>query len=751
MGDDNFRIIIIDDNTEIHNDFLKILTSKKSSISKISELAGLKNILFEEDEESITLPEFEIDTATQGKEGFARIMEAYNAGKPYALAFVDIRMPPGWDGIETIKHIWSVDKDIQIVICTAYSDYTWEETVARLGKNDNLLILKKPFDYIAVRQLAYALTHKWRLMQNERAYRLVLEDRVKERTHSLEKSLSITRATLESSADGIMVIDIAGNVIDFNNKFISMWNIPTNTIASKLAKKIFDYLDEQIIQPKNFFSSFNNSEILEKIIMDTLILNADRIFECYSQPHQLNNNIIGRVWSFRDITKRAMLEKRLQHQATHDSLTGLPNRVFLIEKIEQTILSSKHDGKHFAILFFDLDRFKLVNDSLSHEAGDELLQAVAARINQMIRPEDIFARLSGDEFILLIPNLSNPEHAVVEIAQQLIKKIHDPFLIKGRVITISMSIGVSIYPKDGETVSDLLKNADSAMYHAKESGSDQFQLYDSTLNDEIKEHFEFELALRNAIRENQFELFYQPQFNLEENKIIAVEALIRWNHPQKGVLLPIEFIPFAESVGLIIPIGEWVLRHACKQLKAWHDAKYPKIRVAVNITSQQLRQFKIVDTIKNILDEFDLAPEYLELELTENSIINNPTIIESLNNLKRIGISIALDDFGSGYSTLNYLRNLSLDRLKIDRSFVQNILINRGDEAIIQAIIDMAKGFNLEVLAEGVENEKQLQFLKDKKVGAIQGFYFSQPLDVNAVERFLKNEIDMNELFSLIK
>lgn len=736
-----FRIIVIDDNVEIHHDFIKILTNKTMVENETqASFAALQQQLFDITVDNVKLPNFKIDTATQGKEGFERIVKAYQEGNPYALAFVDIRMPPGWDGIETIEKIWSVDKDIQVVICTAYSDYSWEETVAKLGKSDNLLILKKPFDHIAVRQLACALTRKWSLMQDERNYRQSLEERVKERTISLEKSLSITRATLESSADGIVVVDIKGNIIDYNSRFISLWNIPPKLIANKKSAKVFTFLEKNIEKPVNFFKEISNIDTLENVVLENLTLVGERIFECYTQPYQLNNKIIGRVWSFRDITKRALLEKELQHQATHDSLTGLPNRVYLEDQLDKIIKGTRSGDEQCAILFFDLDRFKLVNDSLSHAAGDALLKGVADRVIKCIRPEDTFARLGGDEFVLLVPKLIKPEISLVHISKNLIDKIHEPFIISGHAIEVSFSIGISIYPKDGNTVAELLKNADAAMYHAKLSGTDQFQFFNTALNKEVKDRFELELALRKAIKNNEFELFYQPQFKINQKELIAVEALVRWNHPERGLLLPIEFIPFAESVGLVIPIGEWVLRNACKQIKSWHDAGFPKIRVAVNVISQQLRQFNFVENIKTILEEVELEPKYLELELTENSIVNNPTIIEVLNNLKKLGVYISLDDFGSGYSTLNYLRNLSLDRVKIDRSFVQNILINHGDEAIIQAIIDMAKGFNLEVLAEGVETEKQLQFLKDKQCNEIQGFYFSKPLDVKALENFLNKE-----------
>lgn len=613
----DFRILIIDDNIEIHNDFIKILTSLNSS----SGIDEIKEKLFGVDKKNteIILPQFQIDTATQGEQGAEKIAEAIKEGNPYSLAFVDIRMPPGWDGIETIKYIWKLDKDIQIVICSAYSDYSWEDTIAELGQSDNLLILKKPFDQIAVRQLACALTRKWKLMQDARFY-----------TESLEHSVQ-------------------------------------------------------------------------------------------------------------------MRTEELQHQATHDTLTDLPNRVLLRERINQAIANGERNHTIFAVLFFDLDRFKLINDSLSHSAGDELLRTVAKRLQTKIRASNILSRIGGDEFVLVIEDLKKPEQ-IINITISLLNTIKQSISIVNHEISISASIGISIYPKDGDKFDILIRNADTAMYQAKALGGNQFQFYTESMNEESIKRLELEADLRHAIVEKELFLCYQPQYDIKTSTLNAVEALVRWNHPEKGILLPLSFIPLAEEIGLVIPLGEWVLREACTQTKAWQNSGYPFIRVAVNITTQQLRQLNFIDMVKTILHETGLAPEYLELELSENSIINNPNVIKVINTLKEMGIKIAVDDFGTGYSSLNYLRNISLDRLKIDRSFVKNIQLNRGDEVIIKAIIAMASGLNLEVLAEGVETQKQLDFLKEEACGEIQGYYFSHPLLPNELEELLKNKANSPQL-----
>jgi diguanylate cyclase (GGDEF)-like protein len=619
MSNYDFRIIVIDDNPQIHTDFTKILTSTTSSkLDNISEkLFGVST----DQKTEPALPQFRIDSATQGQEGVLRIKEAIKEGKPYALAFVDIRMPPGWNGIETIKQIWKLDPTIQIVICTAYSDFSWQDTVSELGQNDNLLILKKPFDSIAVRQLACALTQKWKLEQDVLLNTLSLEHTVQKRT------------------------------------------------------------------------------------------------------------------------------EELRYQATHDSLTGLPNRVSLQEHLHAAILNAKNNSSSFALLFFDLDRFKLINDSLSHAAGDELLAAIAKRLRSIVRATDTLARLGGDEFVMIVNNLKSPND-VIPIANTLLSAISEPIKVAKHILTITTSVGICIYPRDGDKLDILLSNADAAMYYAKSLGANQFQFYTAHLSEDSLSRLEMESELRNAIINNEFFLCFQPEFNLQEQKLIAVEALVRWQHPTKGVILPMEFIPLAEDTGLIVPIGEWILREACRQNKEWQNQGKDPIRIAVNITTQQLRWLKLVDTVKSILKETGLAPEYLEFELSENSIVNNAHAIKTINELKALGTFIAVDDFGTGYSSLNYLRNLHLDKLKIDKSFVQNIQINRGDEVIIHAIIAMAHSLNLQVLAEGVETQEQLDFLRKQKCGDIQGFYFSQPLVADELEHLLAGKINIEKIFS---
>jgi len=736
----NMRIMVIDDSNDVQEDFKKILIkSKKDHDAAFSELD--KNLFGDasaENEEDKILSNFTIDTASQGKEGFEKIAAAFNAGKPYALAFVDIRMPPGMDGVQTIKEIWRVDPNIQIVICTAYSDYSWEQTIHELGQTDNLLILKKPIDSIAVRQLASALTKKWQLMKDAREYALSLEQRVEERTRSLDDTIARMRATIESSADGMVVLDAKDNIIDFNNKFISMWNIVDSIVTTKKKKLFFDFIIDQI-KPSEQADIFVKavSENQDKIYFGRLFLTNKKVYEYYSQPYNETNEPNARVWSFRDITISASIEEELHYKATHDALTGLPNRVLIMDELNKSLKNSEKNHTSFGVLFLDLDRFKLVNDSLSHAAGDEVLRSVSQRLQHIIRKRDVLGRLGGDEFIIIVNDMQH-ENDLSLFSEKILESFTESFNIQGHEFNTSASIGISVYPKDGKNADLLLSAADVAMYLSKELGSNQYNFYTNTLGTRSHHQQEVESELRQAIINNEFELYYQPQIDLRTNTLVSMEALIRWNQPTKGLILPMNFIPLAEETGLIVPIGEWVLRTVCMQIKQWENEGIPLLRVAVNIATKQLRQVGFDKIVESILKEYDVAPEFLELELTENILINNLDMSNVIVNLKKLGVQISLDDFGAGYSSLNYLRELPIDRIKIDQSYVRNIEQGRGDSVIIQAIIAMAQSMKLEVLAEGVENQNQLDFLLNNSCGTIQGYYYSKPLTVKEIETFIK-------------
>ena len=555
----------------------------------------------------------------------------------------------------------------------------------------------------------------------------------------LDTSLSLLKATLESTADGIYVVDLNFKMVAYNQKFRKMWKIPHAIINGGNDDKAIEYVLKYLKDPKAFVDKLGYLYAHpEEDVFDEIYLNDDRIFERYSIPQYSGKKVVGRVFSFRDVTQRKQLEEQLLHQATYDALTQLPNRVLLEDRINQSIRQSKRGQKIMAVLFFDLDRFKFVNDSLGHNIGDSLLQAVARRLENSIRESDSLARWGGDEFVIVMNNLKSQRDAL-PVIHRCQKALSEVFRIDNNEIGISSSVGVSFYPTDGTTLTTLLKNADSAMYHAKQEGANFYSFYLPHMNERAVEKLELERDLRYALENNEFILHYQPLLDIGTNNIVGVEALIRWMHPKKGLIPPLDFIELAEETGLIVDIGEWVLRTACVQNKAWQDAGLPKICMAVNLASQQFRHKDVVRNVARILKETGLESQYLELELTEGSIMGNTEFyLRAMAELKALGLNLVIDDFGTGYSSLSYLKKFPVSKLKIDKSFVRDLTPDSDDGAIVMAIIAMAQKLKLTVLAEGVETKEQLEFLKAHQCNYAQGYFFSRPVPAQECEKLLK-------------
>jgi diguanylate cyclase (GGDEF)-like protein/PAS domain S-box-containing protein len=435
----------------------------------------------------------------------------------------------------------------------------------------------------------------------------------------------------------------------------------------------------------------------------------------------------SRLGVLRDISDRKRAEERIAYLAHHDVLTGLPNRTQLVERLDITLALAKRHGSGVAILFLDLDHFKTVNDSLGHAAGDALLKEIAARIRGLLREADVVARLGGDEFLIVLPDLESAGDAA-NVAGKLITAISGPAMLEGRPVYVSPSIGISIYPRDGANADELVRAADAAMYSAKENGRGNYQFFAPGLAQAAHEALVKEAKLREALSRGEFVLHYQPQMNVKDNTLIGIEALIRWRHPELGLLEPGEFISFAESRGLIIPIGQWVLTEACRQNRAWQAAGAPTVPVAVNVSAVQFRRGNLVAEVGRILDESGLDGRYLELELTESVLMDQAAAIDTLDALRNLGVSLAIDDFGTGYSSMSYLKRYPIDKLKIDRSFVTDLLTDPDDVAITRAIINMGQALNLTLIAEGVEKKQQLSLLRDFGCEEYQGYLASLPL-----------------------
>ena len=597
------RVLVVDENPAIHEDFRKILGGNADGNT---ELLAAERLLLGEAAAPVARPAFEIDTALQGQEGVARVKKALEEERPYAMAFIDMRMPPGWDGLETILRLWELDPHVQVVICSAHSDYDWTEVVACLDHSDKLLVIKKPFEPIEVLQCANALTRKW---DNERTLRRQVE-------------------------------------------------------------------------------------------------HLERVVEARTEGLEAAN-------------------RQLRHIASHDALTGLPNRVLLDDRLSQAVAHAQSDGHSFAVALFDLDRFKVVNDSLGHRAGDQLIKEVAHRLAGIARSTDTVGRLGGDEFLFIMDRLAKREDAEL-IARRAVKALQSPIRLDGVDLHTSASIGIAMFPADGRNAETLIANADAAMYCAKQRGRNNIQLYAAGMNSATQERVKLESELHQALSLKQFELHYQPKVDTKTGLIHGAEALVRWRHPQRGLVPPGEFIPLAESCGLIDSIGEWVVRESCRQARAWQLEGLQPLRVAVNLSAFQFRHGNLLQMIREALQAAQLEPRFLEVEITESALMSDPEdSVTILEQLSRMGVVVSVDDFGTGYSSMSYLRRFPIDKLKIDRGFIAELISRADDASIVRAIVSLAHSLRLKVVAEGVETREQLDLLKSLGCDQYQGFCFS--------------------------
>jgi diguanylate cyclase (GGDEF)-like protein/PAS domain S-box-containing protein len=440
-----------------------------------------------------------------------------------------------------------------------------------------------------------------------------------------------------------------------------------------------------------------------------------------------------------DITERKQHEAELEYQASHDSLTGLPNRSLLRDRIEQAIAKARRDGKLVAVVFVDLDHFKLINDSLGHHVGDRLLLEVADRLMACVRGHDTVARQGGDEFVLVLTE-QHDEEETLAIVSRLLEVISQPWVDEEQEYGLSCSVGISYYPQDGDDPDALLRCADAAMYKAKESGRSTYHFYTPELNQAISERLELENSLRHALERDEFRVYYQPRIDVASGRIIGAEALIRWDCPGKGIIPPDSFISITEETGLIIPIGQWILQEACRQNRAWQRAGLPLISISVNLSPIQFRHAGLVQSVADALQQADLDPACLELELTESFVMHDAERINvAMQSLKALGVDIAVDDFGTGYSSLSYLKRFPVDRLKVDKSFVRDIDSDPDDAAIVRAIITLGHALGLKVVAEGVETQAHLEFLQQHGCDELQGYYFSRPVPAAEMEALLRN------------
>lgn len=567
---------------------------------------------------------------------------------------------------------------------------------------------------------------------------------VSDRKRTQEKlgnSLSLLQATFEATADGILVTNGQGNILNFNQKFVELWQDAPRYPSGWDEFYDLSFIARFLKSPYQFLNRIQELYAQPQVEShDILELKDGRSIEGRSCPQRLGNTVIGRVWSFRDVTERLQTEAQIRYQASHDLLTGLPNRMFFNNCLAAALTEAIQNQSPLAVMFLDLDRFKLINDSLGHAVGDQLLQEVAQRLQHCLRKPNLVARWAGDEFTLLLTKIQSVEDAVT-IANQILAAMKPDFELEGHILRVSSSIGIAVYPNDGEDTETLLKNADAALYRAKDSGRNSYHLYTSAINSDTSDWLTMENYLHHALERQEFVIHYQPQVNVVTGEITQMEALLRWQHPELGLVPPGKFIPLAEENGLIVPIGEWVLRTACAQNCIWQAAGLPPIRMAVNLSARQLRQPNLVEMVKQVLRDTGLGSRYLELEITETTVMKNVELTKTiLYELHQMGVSMAMDDFGTGYSSLGYLKKFPFNTLKIDQSFVRDLTTDPNDKAIVAAIIAMGRVLNLKLVAEGVETKVQEHSLLSLDCEEMQGYLFSPPLSPEEATLLLKTQ-----------
>lgn len=548
----------------------------------------------------------------------------------------------------------------------------------------------------------------------------------KQRKNELALSEERYKSLFEHHPDGVFSLDLQGKFISSNRPWGDLVGfVPIDLIGKPFLDVIPDNLCHYVFT--NHFSKTKNGSTESYEL--SFINKHGKICHIHftNIPIFVKNEIVGIYGIGKDITENKQNEEKIKQMALHDSLTGLPNRVLFSEIIQVAFHDAERNQENLAIMLLDLDRFKTINDTLGHDVGDQLLKQTAERLKAALRKNDTVCRQGGDEFSILLKGLNRPEDVSI-IASKILHSLNKPYIINETEVITTPSIGIAIYPNDGVTIATLLQKADFAMYAVKEHGRNHFRLYSEEMVYDYSKQYLLEKELQQALARKELIVYYQPQFDIPTEKIIGAEALLRWRHPELGMISPEEFIPIAEQTGIILPIGEWVLKTACHQVKEWHYNGFP-LKIAVNLSPRQFRQNNLVGIVKEVLHTCDLEPNYLDLEITEGIAMKDIHLsIQRLIALKELGINISIDDFGTGYSSLSYLTNYPVDTLKIAREFTQKIGQDDGNEAIISSIIALAHNLKLNVLAEGVEDPAQLRFLKERNCNQVQGFMFGRPL-----------------------
>ncbi|HYN55293.1 MAG TPA: EAL domain-containing protein [Methylotenera sp.] len=681
-----------------------------------AEAKALKNVLSKSVDGT-----FEIEWLTQLSAGIERL---HRGGIDAVI--VDLLLPDS-NGIETFDQLLTCAPHTPIITLNEVDDEKLALEATKRGAQAHL----------AKGQFVSSLVPQ--------TLRSIIQRRSAEENFYKEKARA--EIALNSISDAVICTDTLGNIDYLNIAAESLTGWSREEARGHPVNDIFHIVDGSTHEPpeENPVNSVLQKNEPRGLNAGTLLIRRDwtevPIEDSISPIHDWDGKLTGVVIVFHDVSAAHAMTKKMAHLAQHDFLTDLPNRLLLNDRISQAITLAKRHGTQLAVLFLDLDNFKHINDSLGHATGDKLLQSVTQRLSHCVRSSDTVSRQGGDEFVILLAESTQGVNAAL-IADKIIHELSLPHSVTQSELHITTSIGISIYPQDGEDADTLVKNADTAMYHAKENGRNNYQFFSNEMNVRAVERQFIEAHLRLALEKKEFCLHYQPKINLHTGKITGVEALLRWNHSEWGTVLPERFISVAEDCGLVVAIGHWVLQEACMQSKLWADAGLPTMSIAVNISALEFRQNNFVEGVRVILNKTKLAPHCLQLEITESVLMSDAeSSVAILNELKNMGVQLAMDDFGTGYSSLNYLKQFPIDVLKIDQSFVQDISSASENGIIVNAIVGMGNSLKLKVIAEGVENKTQLAYLKKLNCEEGQGYIFSQPIVADELTILLETDI----------
>jgi diguanylate cyclase (GGDEF)-like protein/PAS domain S-box-containing protein len=629
---------------------------------------------------------------------------------------------PDTHGLETFNRIFQISPHIPILVLSSLEHEDTARFAVQRGAQDYLLE-----DHLDTYLLPKALRNMLERSSNAEAL-----FREKERA----------QVTLNSIGDAVVCTDVSGNVTFINPIAEALTGWPASeAIGLQFAKvfRIMDVLDHRraidpmalVVKTNKPFNLPEGSVLIRRDGLESAIEDST------APIHDRRGRVTGAVMVFHDVTQVRAMSQKMSHLAQYDYLTDLPNRQLLNDRLAQAISAAQRHQQHPAVLFVDIDRFKHVNDSLGHAIGDKLVVSIAQRLVGCVRSSDTVSRQGGDEFVILLSSVAHAEDAALS-AQKILAVAAMPHRLEEHDLQITLSIGISIYPDDGRDAETLVRNADIAMLNAKDNGRNNYQFFKPTMNEHALERQSIEGSLRHALDRGEFVLHYQPKLDLSAETLTGAEALIRWRHPERGIVFPRDFIPIAEQCGYIVPIGRWVLREACRQRRLWLEAGLAPIPIAINISAVELRSNNFVDHVREILRETGLGSQYIEFELTETAFMQDPgAAVAVLRELKDMGIHLALDDFGTGYSSLSYLKRFPIDSLKIDKSFVHGLCTDSGDSKLVSAVINLGHSFHLQVIAEGVETRDQFLALQAQDCAEGQGYYFHKPIEAAEFAKLL--------------